>query len=151
MPWRCMNKWRYSSTILHFGTRGRWVVTSLPAERASGTHWIGGWVGFRAGLNAVEEIKLFFPCQESNRNYPVSSSATSCYFLQIFSSAYFPQSHSLYIHPLLCYTPLQIMGKTILFVFLSLVTISNVHSLTYIECYTLLFPPWAAWSRILHI
>jgi hypothetical protein len=25
-----------------------------PGEKASGTHWIGGWVGPRAGLDGVE-------------------------------------------------------------------------------------------------
>jgi hypothetical protein len=32
--------------ILHLGRFN-------PRERAPGTHWIGGWVGPRAGLNAV--------------------------------------------------------------------------------------------------
>jgi hypothetical protein len=27
-----------------------------PEERVTGTHWIGGWVGPRAGLDAVEKI-----------------------------------------------------------------------------------------------
>jgi hypothetical protein len=27
-----------------------------PGERAPGTHWIGGWVGPRAGLEDVEKI-----------------------------------------------------------------------------------------------
>jgi hypothetical protein len=27
-----------------------------PGERAPGTHWIGGWVGPRAGLDDVEKI-----------------------------------------------------------------------------------------------
>jgi hypothetical protein len=41
--------------ILDLGTRLRWVVSFTPRplyprERASGTHWIGGWVGLRAGL-----------------------------------------------------------------------------------------------------
>jgi hypothetical protein len=27
MPWRRMREWRYSSTIHHFGTRWRWVVS----------------------------------------------------------------------------------------------------------------------------
>jgi hypothetical protein len=27
-------------------------------EGASGTHWIGGWVGSRAGLEAKEKIKV---------------------------------------------------------------------------------------------
>jgi hypothetical protein len=30
-------------------------------ERAPNTHWIGGWVGFRAGLEAVEQKKVSCP------------------------------------------------------------------------------------------
>jgi hypothetical protein len=30
-----------------------------PGERAPGTHWIGGWVGPRAGLDDVEKTKFF--------------------------------------------------------------------------------------------
>jgi hypothetical protein len=29
-----------------------------PGERAPGTHWIGGWVGPRAGLDDVEKGKF---------------------------------------------------------------------------------------------
>jgi hypothetical protein len=29
-----------------------------PRERAHGTHWIGGWVGPGAGLDAVEKRKM---------------------------------------------------------------------------------------------
>jgi hypothetical protein len=29
-----------------------------PGERASGTHWIGGWVGPRAGLDATDKRKF---------------------------------------------------------------------------------------------
>jgi hypothetical protein len=32
-----------------------------PGERAPGTHWIGGWVGPRAGLDDVEKRKLILP------------------------------------------------------------------------------------------
>jgi hypothetical protein len=35
---------------------GKWLA-SRPEERAPGTHWIGGWVGPRAGPDAVENIK----------------------------------------------------------------------------------------------
>jgi hypothetical protein len=28
-----------------------------PAERSTGTHWIGGWVASRAGLDAMEREK----------------------------------------------------------------------------------------------
>jgi hypothetical protein len=30
-----------------------------PGERAPGTHWIGGWVGLRVDLDAVEKIKIW--------------------------------------------------------------------------------------------
>jgi hypothetical protein len=33
-------------------------ATLPPEERAPGTHWIGGWVGPRARLAAVEERKI---------------------------------------------------------------------------------------------
>jgi hypothetical protein len=36
-----------------------------PRERALGTHWIGGWVGPRAGLDAVAEKKK--PAPASNQ------------------------------------------------------------------------------------
>jgi hypothetical protein len=36
----------------------------------SGTHSIGGWMGPRAGLDAVEERKICCPSQESNPDLP---------------------------------------------------------------------------------
>jgi hypothetical protein len=42
----------------------------LSGERATGTHWIGGWVGPRVGLDAVEKRKIVH-YRESN---PGSSS-----------------------------------------------------------------------------
>jgi hypothetical protein len=32
---------------------------STPSERATGTHWIEGWVDLRAGLDNLEKRKLF--------------------------------------------------------------------------------------------
>jgi hypothetical protein len=32
-----------------------------PGERAPGTHWIGGWVSLRAGLDDVEKRKFLTP------------------------------------------------------------------------------------------
>jgi hypothetical protein len=37
----------------------------IPRERAPGTHWIGGWVGSRAALDAVVKIKIPSPYRGS--------------------------------------------------------------------------------------
>jgi hypothetical protein len=37
---------------------GRFTPLPPPRERAYGTHWIGGWVGPRAGLDDVEKRKF---------------------------------------------------------------------------------------------
>jgi hypothetical protein len=37
-----------------------------PRKRAPGTHWIGGWVGPRAGLEAVVKRKIPSTHRESN-------------------------------------------------------------------------------------
>jgi hypothetical protein len=42
-----------------------------PRERASGTHWIGGWVGPRTVLDAVVMRKISSPRQESNSRTPI--------------------------------------------------------------------------------
>jgi hypothetical protein len=40
---------------------GEWLASRpgrlTPGERASGTHWMGGWVGPRTGLDDVEKRK----------------------------------------------------------------------------------------------
>jgi hypothetical protein len=33
-----------------------------PEEMVPDTHWIGGWVGLGANLDAVEKRKVFCPC-----------------------------------------------------------------------------------------
>jgi hypothetical protein len=64
MPWRHIGEWRYSSTFLEGSAldRGEWSASRpchfTPGERAPGTHWIGGWVGPRVGLDAVEKRKI---------------------------------------------------------------------------------------------
>jgi hypothetical protein len=47
--------------FLDLGTS--WRSTSrpgrfMPRERVTGTHWIGGWVGLRAGLDDLEKRKF---------------------------------------------------------------------------------------------
>jgi hypothetical protein len=37
-----------------------------PGDRTSGTHWTGGWVGPRAGLDTEARGKILCPCRESN-------------------------------------------------------------------------------------
>jgi hypothetical protein len=55
-PWRHIAECRYSSTysLTSALDGGEWSVSHsnlfTPRERAPGTHWIGGWVGHRAGL-----------------------------------------------------------------------------------------------------
>jgi hypothetical protein len=56
---------------------GEWSLSCpclfTPGERASGTHRIGGWVGPRAGIAAMEWIKISYPCRESNLVRPARS------------------------------------------------------------------------------
>jgi hypothetical protein len=40
-------------------------------ERAAGTHWIGGWVGPRAFLDAVVKRIIPSPSRESNSRTPI--------------------------------------------------------------------------------
>jgi hypothetical protein len=63
--------------ILDLGTRWRWVVSFTPrsiyAQRKNpGSHWIGGWVGPRAGLDAV-----LLPGLESPIIHPVAQHYTT--------------------------------------------------------------------------
>jgi hypothetical protein len=44
---------------------------ALPPERASGTHWIGGWVDSRAGLDAVVKRKIPNSRRESKPRTPI--------------------------------------------------------------------------------
>jgi hypothetical protein len=52
--------------------RGKWSA-SYPGRFTTGIHWIGGWMGPRAGLDAVEYRQIFFPCRESNSVRPAPS------------------------------------------------------------------------------
>jgi hypothetical protein len=73
-------KWFGFRSGLWIGT-GRWTLEGgewsasrpgrfTPGERASSTHWRGGWVGPRTGPDAVEERKIPSPRQESNLRTP---------------------------------------------------------------------------------
>jgi hypothetical protein len=53
---------------------GEWSASRpyriIPRERAPGTHWVGGWVGPRAGLDAVEEKHFALPGIEPGASSP---------------------------------------------------------------------------------
>jgi len=55
-----------------------------PGETARSTNWIGGWVGPRAGLNAVMKRKIHAPT--GNRALVVQPRALSLYWLSYPSS-----------------------------------------------------------------
>jgi hypothetical protein len=60
-PWRCLG---VSVTPRPRFTSG---------ERTLGTHWTGGWVGFRAGLDSGTRRKILCLCRGSNPVRPVRS------------------------------------------------------------------------------
>jgi hypothetical protein len=72
-----LGEWRYSYThSLTSALNGsEWSASRpdrfTPRERAPGTHWIGGWVGTRAVLDAVVRRKIHSPRRESNPRTPI--------------------------------------------------------------------------------
>jgi hypothetical protein len=81
MPWRHMREWRYSCTILDVDTRWRWAVSFTPWPLypmgiGHGTHWIGGWVGPRAGLDSMKKKKYL--ASAGSRNPAVQPVARRC-------------------------------------------------------------------------
>jgi hypothetical protein len=72
-----LGEWKYSSThSLTSALDGdEWSASHpgrfTPRERAPGTHWIGGWVGPRAVLDAVVKRKILSPRRESNPRTPI--------------------------------------------------------------------------------
>jgi hypothetical protein len=54
---------------------GEWSASHFgrftPSERAPGSHWIGGWVGSRTGLDALVKRKIPSPRRESNARTPI--------------------------------------------------------------------------------
>jgi hypothetical protein len=76
-----LGEWSYSSThsLASALDWGEWSASRpgrfIPKERASGTHWIGGWVGPRAGLDAVVKRKIPTTAGSRNRDHPARSPA----------------------------------------------------------------------------
>jgi hypothetical protein len=80
-----LGKWRYSSThsLTSALYRGKWSASRLnrftPRERAPGTHWIGGWVGSRAVVDAVVKRKIPIPRRESIPRTPIAHAVAQRY------------------------------------------------------------------------
>jgi hypothetical protein len=76
MPWRRIGEWRYNSThsLTTALVGGEWSASRpgrfTPRERTPGNHWIGGWVGPRAGLDAVVN-RIPSPRRQSNPRIPI--------------------------------------------------------------------------------
>jgi hypothetical protein len=72
-----LGEWTYSSThsLTSALDGGEWSASRSGRftlrERAPGTHWIGGWVGPRAVLDAVVKRKIPSPRRESNPRTPI--------------------------------------------------------------------------------
>jgi hypothetical protein len=72
-----LEEWRYSSTHSLTSALDRYELSAshpgrfTPKERAHGTHWIGGWVGSRAVLDAVVKRKISSPRHYPNPRTPI--------------------------------------------------------------------------------
>jgi len=67
--------------ILNVGTRLRWVASFTPRPlyprcKPPGTRWIGGWVGPRAGLEAVAKRNNPYPYRKSYSGLPACTLVT---------------------------------------------------------------------------
>jgi hypothetical protein len=75
-PWRRIGEWRHRSThsVTSALDGGEWLTSRpyrfTPRERAPGTHYVGGWVGPRAVLDAVVKRKIPIPRRKSDPRTP---------------------------------------------------------------------------------
>jgi hypothetical protein len=62
-----------------------WLFSVMPQPCFTpSTHWIGGWVGLRAGLDTEARRKTLCSCRESNPGHPVCTQ--TLYWLRYQSS-----------------------------------------------------------------
>jgi hypothetical protein len=75
---KTFGEWRYSSTILNLTTRFKSASRPrrfIPGERPLLTIGYGGWVGPKAGLDAVERRRVSLHWRESNPDFSVALEA----------------------------------------------------------------------------
>jgi hypothetical protein len=88
--------------ITDLSTRWRWVVSfTLRSLYPQGktplvTHWLGGWMGLRADLDAVVKRKIPSPFQDSNSHYPVRSPTLYHWAIPVPVYRYFIFNKNLY-------------------------------------------------------
>jgi hypothetical protein len=75
--------------ILDLGTRWRWVVSFMlrplyPGEIVPGTHWIGGWMVSRTGLDAVVKRKIPSFCRDSSPRTPIVQPVSQRYTTELY-------------------------------------------------------------------
>jgi hypothetical protein len=74
---------------------GEWSVSRpcrfTPGERATSTHWIGGWVGPIASLDDAEK-RNYTPYRDLNTNHSVVQPVASCYTDYAIPAPIIPES-----------------------------------------------------------
>jgi hypothetical protein len=85
-----LGEWRYTSThsLTSALDGGEWSASRPgrfnPRVRAPSTHWVGGWVGSRVGLDAVVE-KFQAPVGTETHNYPACTQPYTTELLRLLS------------------------------------------------------------------
>jgi hypothetical protein len=99
-----MGEWKYSSThsLISALDGGGWSASRLcrftPKETATGTHWIGGWVGPRAVLDAVVRRKIPSSRRESNPRIPIVQHIAQRYTDWLYPKSVFLPQSDVYIY-----------------------------------------------------
>jgi hypothetical protein len=91
-PGRSQRERRHSSysMLVDLGTTWReWSASRPTRERTPGTHWVGGWMGLRAGLGTTARGKILCLCRGSNLARRVCS--LTLYWLSYSSSTLIKQ------------------------------------------------------------
>jgi hypothetical protein len=70
---RRYSSYSFTTTALDWGERSASRIgrAFIPGKRTPGTHWTGGWMGPRAGLDTEDREKILCPCRGSNLDRPV--------------------------------------------------------------------------------
>jgi hypothetical protein len=80
-----LGEWMYSSahSLISALDGGEWSASCpglfTPRERAPGTHWIGGWVGPKAVLEAVVKRSIPSPRRKANPRTPIVQAVAQRY------------------------------------------------------------------------